>query len=108
MWQHLVDQKGRAVGHAAPATARTEAAPLATEREQVLARTVRAPKPREAVGQDSTPKIPLELTLDEGGQPGGLGVPGRVGQEARKVGLDGSVEHGVLGLAALVGRRGGA
>ena len=69
---------------------------------------MRAPKPREAVGQDPTPKIRLELTLDEGGQPGGLGVPGRVGQEGRKVGLDGSVEHGVLGLAALVGRRGGA
>jgi hypothetical protein len=28
-WQHLVDQKGRAFGHAAPATARTEAAAAA-------------------------------------------------------------------------------
>ena len=83
MWQHRVDQKGRAFGHASPATARTEAAPLATEREQVLARTVRAPKPCEAARQDPAPKVRLELAPDEGGQPGGLGVSGRV---ARKVG----------------------
>jgi hypothetical protein len=107
-WQHLVDERGGAFGHAAPATARTEAAPLAGEREQRLERTVRAPKPREAVARDPTPKVRLELPLDEPRQPRVLGIPARLGEEGREVRLDGPVERGLLGLAALVGGRGGA
>jgi hypothetical protein len=101
-WQHLVDEKGGAFGHAAPATARTEAAPLAAEREQMLERTVRAPKPREPVARDPTPKVCLELTLNEPRQPRAFAIPARLSEERWEVRLDGPVEHRVLGLAALV------
>jgi hypothetical protein len=63
-------------------------------------------RPRLTVA-DPTPKVRLELTLDEPRQPRALGIPTRLGEEGREVRLDGPVERCVLGLAALVGGRGG-
>ncbi len=60
------------------------------------------------MAQDPAPEVGLELPRDEGGQPRGLGLTGRLGEEALEVRLDGPVEHGVLGLAAPIARRGGA
>jgi hypothetical protein len=74
----------------------------------MLARAVRAPKPREAMAKDPAAEVCFELPLHEPRQPRALGIPGRLGEEGREVRLDSPVEHRVLGLAALVGRRGGA
>jgi hypothetical protein len=60
------------------------------------------------MSQDSTPKVCLELTLHEAGQPGALAVPRCVGEKGLEVGLNRPVEHGVRGLAALVHGRGRA
>jgi hypothetical protein len=50
----------------------------------------------------------LELAPDEARQARTVSLAGGLGQEARPVSLEGPIEHGVLGLAAWVGRRGEA
>jgi hypothetical protein len=78
---------------------------LHENRSRCSKRTVRAPKLREAVARDPTPKAGLELTLDEPWQPSALNIPDRLGEKGREVRLDGPVEQPVLGLASLVDGR---
>ena len=68
LWQHLVDQRGGALGHPSPPTARTAAASIAGAGHEALEEAVGAPKPREAMGLDSAPEELAELLLDEAGQ----------------------------------------
>jgi len=58
--------------------------------------------------EPATLEVRLELAPDERRPPARPVRPARPRQEGREVGRDGPVEHRLLGLAALVGRRGGA
>jgi hypothetical protein len=51
LWEHMVDQVGRALRHATPATARTKSAPLARERDESVQPAVATVKARKASGQ---------------------------------------------------------
>ena len=91
-----------AFGHAAPATAWAEAASLAGERQQMLERTVRTPKPRETMAQDATREELAELLLDEAGQAMSVAAVRDFPEEGFEVLADDGVEHGVLGVAGLI------
>ena len=70
----------------------------------MLERTVRAPKPREAMFEQATAEVSLELTPDEARQPCRAVLASRESEERRKVGGNSLVEHRVLGFATLVRR----
>ena len=108
MREDAVDQVGREFTHPPAATGGTEAAPLAAEGDDGGVATALTAKTEQTVAEDATAKVRLELTLHESRQPRALGIAGRLGDEGLEVGLDGPVEHGAFGLAALVGGRGGA
>ena len=70
----------------------------------MLERTVRAPKPREAMFEEAAAQVRLELTPDEARQPCGAVLASRESEERRKMGGNSLVEHRVLGFATLVRR----
>ena len=89
--------------HATAATGGTESA-FATERDHHLVPAPLTPRVQAAVAEDTAPEVGLELAPDEGRQPPCPVLPGRPREEGGKVRRDGPVEHGLLGLAALVRR----
>ena len=68
----------------------------------MLEGTVRAPKPREAMGQDPTREELAELLLDEAGQARSVAAVRDFPEEGLQVLADDGVEHGVLGVAGLI------
>ena len=89
---------GRALGHPAAATTRTEAAPLAGKRHQVLTRAALAAKAGKATLKHATHQELPELSLDElreahpGARLRGLA------QEGLQMLADDPMEHGVFGV----------
>jgi hypothetical protein len=108
MRQHVIDEAGGELAHPPAATRGAEAAPLTTEGDDGSVATALTLNAQQAVTEDATAKVRLELSLHERRQPRALGIAGRLGEEGLKVGLDGPVEHGAFGLATLVGGRGRA
>ena len=73
----------RRLGHAPRAARRTDAAPLATERDERVARAAVAGQAQESMGKDAALEIGVELVFDEVRQAGSvdmryLGGEGRV------------------------------
>lgn len=64
----MIDQVRRAVGHAAAAAARAEAAPLAGKRYQSILAASGTPKPRKAGRETATRQEIAELPLDRARQ----------------------------------------
>ena len=91
-----------ALGHAAAAAARTEAAALARERHEALGVTLGALKPREAAGPDAAGEEVTELLLDKRRQSAAIGIGGA--QKRRKMVAHESVEHRMLGSTRPVRR----
>jgi hypothetical protein len=89
-------------GHAPRAARRANAAPLATERHQCVARAGVAGEAQEALGENAAVEIRLEFVFDEWRQALYFGGEGLI------VPLHQPVERGVLGAPSLVaGRAGG-
>ena len=65
VWQHVVHHMGRALGHSASATARTEASALARERDQALGLAGTASEPGKPSGSPPTGQERLKLFLDK-------------------------------------------
>jgi hypothetical protein len=61
----VIHEVRRALGHAAPATGRTEPAALAREGHEPRRAAARAAKAREPTGVPSTPQERVELVVDE-------------------------------------------
>jgi hypothetical protein len=91
--EHSIHQVRGALGHAPPATARTEAAAFARKRQQPLERAVPAAHAREAVRQHPTPEILLELGKDERRQPHPLGLCVERRHEGGEMRPHDAVEH---------------
>jgi hypothetical protein len=106
--QDAIDEVRGELAHPPAATGRAKAAALAAERDHGALAAALTPYAQQTVAEDATAKVRLELTLHEPRQSRVLGIAGRLGEEGLEVGLDGPVEHGAFGLAALVGGRGGA
>jgi hypothetical protein len=95
-------------GHAAAATARTEASALARERHETLERAVCTPEPREAMGQDPAREELAEFLLDEARQAVSVAPVGGLPQEGLQMFADDGVEDRVLGVARLIRAMGDA
>jgi hypothetical protein len=61
--QHLIDQQGRALGHAPRPAARAKSPTFATEGDQVLGVTRLAAHPQNAMVQPTSFEVILELAL---------------------------------------------
>jgi hypothetical protein len=93
--QHGIDEVGCALRHAPPATARTEAASLAGERDEALEGAGLAPDAREAASEDAAREEVAELPFDERREAGAIG-PGRdLRAEGFEVIADDAMEDGV-------------
>ena len=68
----------------------------------MLERTVRAPKPREAMAQHAAREELAELLLDEAGQAMSVAAVRDFPEEGLQVLADDRVEHGVLGVARAI------
>jgi hypothetical protein len=68
----------------------------------MLERTVRAPKPREAMGQHATREDLAELLLDEARQAVSVAAVRDFAEEGLEVLADDGVEDGVFGVAGLI------
>lgn len=68
----------------------------------MLAGTLRAPKPREAMGQHATRKERAELLRDEARQAVSVAAVRDFPEEGLEMLADDGVEHGVLGVAGLI------
>ena len=68
----------------------------------MLERTVRTPKPREAMAQHAAREELAELLLDEAGQAVSVAAVRDCPEEGFEVFADDGVEHGVLGVAGLI------
>jgi hypothetical protein len=102
LWPDLVDQIAGALGHPSPPAARTEAAPLAREGHEALEGAVGAPKPGEAMGEDSAREELAELLLDEAGQAMSVAPVGGFPPEGLQMFADDGMEDRVLGVAGLI------
>ena len=97
--QDLVDEVGGDVGHAAPEAGGAEAATSTGERDHELVAAARARELDEAVLEEATAQVLVELTHDEGGEAAlFLGAL----EEARPVLADELVQQRLLGATALV------
>jgi len=97
--QDLVDEVGGDVGHAAPEAGGAEAATSTGERDHELVAAARARELHEAVLEEATAQVLVELTHDEGGEAAlFLGAL----EEARPVLADELVQQRLLGATALV------
>jgi len=67
--EDAIDQVRRALGHAAPPAARTEAAPLAGKRDQAIHPAIAATESREATSQQAAREELAEFLLDESREP---------------------------------------
>jgi hypothetical protein len=90
--QNRLDKLGGVFRHPPAPAARAEAPALAREGHQALERAALTADPHEAVSQDPTPQVGLELALDEDRQSRGLRIPSRVGEKGLEVGLDDPVD----------------
>lgn len=90
----VVDEMCGAFRHAPPAATRTEAASFLRERHKPLGRTVRAPKPREAPGQEAAAQEPAELGFDEAGKVQAIALSRGLGEEALDVHPDDRIQDG--------------
>ena len=102
--EHMVHQVRGALRHAAPATARTKAAPFARERHEVIEPACRTPEPGDAGGQTATAEKVAELLLDESGQPFSVTQIRGLRAERLEVIADHLVQHALRGTARLIGR----
>jgi hypothetical protein len=98
LWQYVIDQMRGALGHPPPATAWTEAAPLARERHQPIVMASGTVQPCESTGEPSAAKIGAELVFDESRQPLAVPEPGSLGTVSLEVGLNELMEHPVAWL----------
>ena len=101
--QDAIDQVRGEFAHAPPAARRTEPAATAAEghhRRVPAALTLHA---QQTVFEPATLEVRLELAPHER-RPARPVLPGRAREERREVRRDRPVEHGLLGLAALIGR----
>ena len=96
----MLDEMGGGLGHASPATARTEAAALATERHQLLMPAGIAFDAQESVFEAPALQVRLELFDDEAGERDTFGI--KAFEKPRKVLFDEGVERGLLGAVMFV------
>jgi hypothetical protein len=99
-------QVRRRLRHPACSARRAEAAPLATEGQQLVVAAFAAAQPQEAVGQDAAFEEGVECFGDESRQRG-PGAALEVGDEAGSVLLHQAVQRGLLGAVAFVVQRSG-
>lgn len=97
----MVDEVRGAFGHAPPAATGTEPASFARERHKPLGRTVRAPKPREAPGQEAAAQNPAELVFHEPREALTVAHSRGLGEET----LDVLPDHGVQGRGTRIAWR---
>ncbi len=102
--QHAIHQASGALGHAAAAATRAEAAALAGEGDQPLERARVAPEAGEPVGEDAAGQELAELLLHELGQASAHAAAGCLTQKGLQVGADHGVEDAVLHVSRAVGR----
>jgi len=105
--QDAIDEVRGELAHPPAAAGRTEPAPFATEPDDGGVPAALTAHAQQAMLEEATPEIRLELAPDEGRQPPRPVLCGRAREERREVRRDGPVENGLLGLAASVGRRKG-
>jgi hypothetical protein len=77
----MIDQVRRALGHPAATATRTEAAPLARERDQAIHPAVAATESREGAGQDAAHQELAKFLFDEPGRPSAAAHTLGLGQE---------------------------
>ena len=99
----MLDEVGGGVRHASRATARTEAAALATEPHQLLVPAGVALHAQESVFEAPAIQVRLELFDDEMGERDTFGI--KAFEKPREVLLDEGVEWGLLRAVTFVLRR---
>ena len=92
--EDVVDEVRGAFGLAPPATTRTEPAPLARELHELLDRAARAPKPREAPGQEAAAQERPELLFDEPRNAVAVAQARGLGEESLDMRLDHRIDGG--------------
>lgn len=103
--QDAVYQVGRCLGHSSRAARRTDAAPLATERDQGVARAALAGQAQEAIGEYAAVEVGIEFVFDELRQAGAATTVVYFRGERRIVLPHQPVERCLFRAAALVLRR---
>jgi hypothetical protein len=106
--QDAIDEVPGERAHPPAATGLAEPAAFARKGDDRSVPTAFTAHAQETVVEDATPQVRLELAPNEARPPARPVVSRRAREEGREVGGDGPVEDGLLGLAALRGRRGGA
>ncbi len=104
--QNVVHQVGGRLRHSSRAARRTDAAPLATERDQRVTRAALAGQAHEFAGEDAAIQIGGEFVFDELGWTRAATGVVYFGGKRRIVLPRHAVERGLFGAAALVMRRG--
>ena len=100
---HLVGQVRRHLGHAPGVAQGADAATLAGEGQQPVMPAVRAPHPREAVGEDAAPQVAAKVALHPPGDAPahGVGIL-RLGDEGLEVVLHRRVQGRLGGTAGSI------
>jgi len=92
--QHVIREVRGKLRHAPGVAGGADAPALAGEWDQSLVTAVRAPSPREPVGEDAAPEVGSEVLLDPPGHAVAQGVGfGCPGEEGLEVVLDDRVER---------------
>ncbi len=102
--EHTLHQVRGALRHAAPATARTKAAPFARERHEVIEAARPTSQPGEAAGQAAAAEKIAELLLDEPKQPFPVAQTRGLRAERLEVIPDHLEQHALRGIPRLVRR----
>jgi hypothetical protein len=99
-WEHVVDEMGRTLGHAAASAAWAKAATLAGKRNQAISAAARTPKAGKAMREHAAANESLKLTLHEQG--GSALTSIELPEEGPQVLADDAVEHPMLRRATHV------
>ena len=104
--QDAIDEVGSELAHAPPAARRTETAPTTAEGHHGRVPAALTLHAQQTVFEPATLEVRLELAPHERRPAACPVLRGRAREERREVRRDRPVEHGLLGLAALIGRPG--
>ena len=104
--QDAIDEVGSELAHAPPAARRTETAATTAEGHHGRVPAALTLHAQQTVFEPATLEVRLELAPHERRPAACPVLRGRAREERREVRRDRPVEHGLLGLAALIGRPG--
>ena len=101
-WEHLVDEMGRTLGHAAASAAWAKASAFARERNQPIGTAARTPKAGKAMREHAAANESLKLALHKQGGSALVLTLIELPEEGPQVLADDAVEHPMLRRATHV------